>query len=68
MAHDADEILKIILPNHEEDDFVSWTLEKNDLFLVSSSYNLALDVRNGTPPNSSDIVMILSMVKDQFGI
>jgi hypothetical protein len=54
MPHDADEILKTGLPNHETEDFISWTREKHGFFTVRSAYNLALDIREKNPPNSSD--------------
>jgi hypothetical protein len=53
MPHDADEILKIRLPKFEQEDFISWTPNKHGLFTLRSAYNLALDLKNNTPPNSS---------------
>ena len=50
---DAEEILKIRLPNFEADDFVAWTAEKHGMFTVKSAYNLALDLRTSKPPSSS---------------
>jgi ribonuclease HI len=52
-TYDAEEILKIRLPNYEAEDFISWIPERHGLFTVRSAYNLALDLRNTTPPNSS---------------
>jgi hypothetical protein len=53
MPHDAEEVLKIRLPRYEQEDFISWTYEKHGLFTVRSAYNLALDLRNNIPTNSS---------------
>jgi hypothetical protein len=53
MAHDADEILKIHLPNCEQEDFITWTYEKHGMFTVQSAYNFSLDLCNNTPPNAS---------------
>jgi hypothetical protein len=52
-SFDVEEILKIRLPKYEQEDFVSWTPEKHGMFTVRSAYNLALDLRNTSPPNSS---------------
>ena len=49
---DADVILKIKLPNYEEEDFIAWTQEKQGVFTVRSAYNLALELQNETLPNS----------------
>ena len=51
--YDAEEVLKIRLPNYEEEDFISWAPEKHGLFIVRSAYNLALDMQNKNIPNSS---------------
>jgi hypothetical protein len=32
----------------------SWSREKHGLFTARSAYNLALDIRENNPPNSSD--------------
>jgi ribonuclease HI len=53
MPHDADAVLRIRLPSYDDEDFISWTLENHGMFTVRSAYNLALDLKNGTPPNSS---------------
>jgi hypothetical protein len=53
MPYDAEEILKIRLPKYEEEDLISWRPEKHGRFTVRSAYNLALDLRNKTPPSSS---------------
>jgi hypothetical protein len=53
MQHDAEEILKIRLPKFKEEHFISWTPEKHGMFTIRSAYNLALDLRSKTPPNSS---------------
>ena len=50
--YDAEEVLKIRLPNYEEEDFISWTPEKHVFFTVRSAYNLALDLQNTLTPNS----------------
>jgi hypothetical protein len=34
---DVEEIIKIYLPNYEEEDFVSWTLERHELFTVRNT-------------------------------
>jgi hypothetical protein len=54
MPYDAQEILKIRLPRYDQEDFISWTPDKHGLFTVKSAYNLALDLRNNSPPNSSN--------------
>ena len=41
MSFDADKILKIRLPNYEDDDFISWTPERHGMFMVCIAYNLA---------------------------
>ena len=38
---DANEVLKIRLPNHQMDDFPAWHHEKSGLFTVKSAYKLA---------------------------
>jgi hypothetical protein len=53
MPYDADYIRKIWLPKYDQEDFISWMREKHGMFTVRSAYNLALDLRNGSPPNSS---------------
>jgi hypothetical protein len=52
-SYDADEILKIRLPNYEGEDFISWTPENHGLFTVRSAYNLALDLQNKDQQNTS---------------
>jgi hypothetical protein len=51
--YDAEEILKIRLPNYESEEFISWTLERHGLFTVRNAYNLALDLRNNITQNTS---------------
>jgi hypothetical protein len=53
MPHDINKILKIWLSNYVKNDFISSTLEKTGLFSVNSAYNLPLDHRNSSLPNSS---------------
>jgi hypothetical protein len=52
-SFDVEEILKIRLPKYEQEDFVSWTPEKHGMFTLCSAYNLDLDLRNTSLPNSS---------------
>jgi ribonuclease HI len=53
MPFDAEEILKIRLPNYEQEDFISWAPECHGMFTVRSAYNLALDLRDAAPPSTS---------------
>jgi hypothetical protein len=53
MPHDAEEVLKIRIPNLEQEDFVSWHFEKNGIFSVRSAYKLALNEKLAINTNSS---------------
>jgi hypothetical protein len=52
-AFDAAAILKIRLTKCEGEDFISWTREKHKNFTIPSAYNLAVDLKNNSPPNTS---------------
>jgi hypothetical protein len=53
MPHDAEEVLKIIIPKIQVEDFVSWHFESNVIFSVRSAYKLALNEKLAIDTNTS---------------
>jgi hypothetical protein len=53
MAHDAEEVLKIRLPQSDSEDFISWQFEKSGQFSVRSAYKLALNEKMGIKASNS---------------
>jgi hypothetical protein len=53
MAHDAEEVLKIRLPQSDSEDFISWQFEKSGQFSVRSASKLALNEKMGIKASNS---------------
>jgi hypothetical protein len=54
--HDVAEVMKIRLPDRDEEDFVAWHNERSGIFTVKSAYNLTLRIEYeeiGTEGSSS---------------
>jgi hypothetical protein len=41
LPHDAEQILKIKVPDHDMEDTIAWQFEKSGMFTIKSAYHLA---------------------------